>query len=74
MSDDTHKIQTGGAGAWILGACMTILGLLGLIFASSTHDNGMYAIGLIVFLINAVAVFFLIGRFVGRHSDRPSTH
>ena len=74
MSDDTHKIQTGGAGAWILGACMTVLGLLGLKLASSTHDNGMYAIGLIVFLINAIAVFFLIGRFVGRNADSDPTH
>lgn len=74
MNDDTHRIQTGGAGAWVLGACMTLLGLLGLVLASSTHDNGMYAIGLIVFLINAVAIFFLIGRFVGRHSSPGAPH
>lgn len=64
---DTHSIKTGGAGPWVFGACMAILGLLGLVMASATHDDGMYAIGLIVFLISAISIFFLIARFVGRH-------
>lgn len=64
---DTHVNTNPGVGAWILGILMGVLALLGLIFASATHDEGMYVIGLLVFLINTVCIFVLIGRYVGRH-------
>ncbi|MEZ5668524.1 MAG: hypothetical protein R3F55_13995 [Alphaproteobacteria bacterium] len=67
MSDDTQRLENAGIGPWILGFLMGVLGLFGLIMASGAHDDGIYVIGLILFLINAVSIFVLIARFVGRH-------
>ncbi|MGF1626356.1 MAG: hypothetical protein ACFCVH_15855 [Alphaproteobacteria bacterium] len=64
---DSHTSHSAGAGPWILGGCMALLALLGLVMASATRDDGIYAIGLLLFLINIVCIFILIGRFVGRH-------
>ena len=64
---DTHVTTHPGAGAWVLGIFMGVLGLLGLVVASATHDNGLYVIGLLVFFGNILCIFILIGRFVGRH-------
>jgi len=71
---DTHSTQTAGIGPWILGACMVLLGLAGLFMASGTRDDGIYAIGLIVFVINIFCIFLLIRRFVGRHQRHDAPH
>lgn len=63
---DAHVTTNPGAGAWLLGVFMGVLGLLGLVIASATRDGDMYVIGLLVFVINTVWIFVLIGRFVGR--------
>ena len=67
---DTHISRPGTVGPWILGACMGLLGLIGLFMASATRDDGIYALGLLMFLINTVCIFVLIGRAVGR----PARH
>jgi len=70
---DTHINTTPGVGAWVLGILMGVLGVLGLVAASATHDGPVYVIGLVVFLINTVSIFILIGRYVGRHSTHSSS-
>lgn len=71
---DTHVTRPKGAGPWILGLCMGLLGLAGLIMASGTREDGLYAIGLILFLVNTLAIFVLIGRLVGRPHDPHASH
>ena len=64
---DTYVNPKPGVGAWVLGVIMGVLALLGLIYASATHDGAMYVVGLIVFIVNTISIFIVIGRCVGRH-------
>ena len=57
-----------GIGAWIIGACMAVLGLAGLFLASSAHGNQtFYAMGLALF---AVACVIIMGLLRQGHGDR----
>jgi hypothetical protein len=53
-------------GAWILGACLALLSLLGLFMARGAKDQFFYGVGLIFFIFGVLFIFGLIGRHVGR--------
>jgi hypothetical protein len=45
---------------WILGAFVTILGIIGLILAAGAYDTGMYTFGLALFAFGIWFDFWLI--------------
>ena len=47
-------------GAWISGAAMSILGLLGLFMAARAGDSAIYFAGLALFVTSVLFVFVLI--------------
>ena len=45
---------------WILGGCMTVLAVLGLVLAANAYDNGMYTFGLGLFAFGIFFDFWLV--------------
>ena len=45
---------------WILGGCITVLALLGLILAANAYDTGMYTFGLGLFAFGIFFDFWLV--------------
>jgi hypothetical protein len=58
-----------GAGKWVVGGLVALLGVVALFMASNAHDGGMYLFGLIFFAAAVIFVFVLIGSHAGRRSD-----
>lgn len=59
-----------GAGKWVLGGLVSLLGLVSLFVASRAHDRDMYLFGLIFFAATIIFVFSLIRS----HTGRPKSH
>lgn len=55
-----------GAGKWVVGGLVALLGLVALFAASHAHDSAMYLFGLIFFVAAVIFVFGLIGLSTGR--------
>jgi hypothetical protein len=53
---------------WIIGAIITLLGLMGLFLAAHAADSGIYLFGLLLFLFAVLFDFGLIRRGI------PSSH
>lgn len=56
--------------AFVTGALMGVIAVIGLFLASHAHDTMFYAFGLLLFAFGLIFVFGLIHR----HTGRPTSH
>jgi hypothetical protein len=52
--------------AFVVGAIMGVIALLGLFLASRAHDGMFYVFGLLLFLFGVVFIFSLIAKHTGQ--------
>ena len=58
-------------GRWVLLALVTVAGLLGLVFAGQGQDSLSGELGLVVFLLAIVYVFWLVKKTFDEQERRP---
>ena len=59
----------GNASAWILGTCMAVVALLGLIMASQATDPMIYYVGLGLCLFGVLFNYGLVARNSGKEPE-----
>jgi hypothetical protein len=52
-------------GAWILGAVIVLLSLIGLFVAGQAHGDTTYLVGLGIFTLGVIVIFGMIMRATG---------
>jgi hypothetical protein len=62
---DSEVDRKGGAGSWVLGAVVGLVGMIGLFLASRADDATLYWVGMLIFLFAVLFVFNLIVAHTG---------
>jgi hypothetical protein len=66
MSDRSDDYLT-SALPWASGAMFALIGFFALVIASRAHGSPTYWIGIVVFVLCVLAIFYLIGRAGKKH-------
>ena len=66
---DSEVDRKGGAGSWVLGGVVGLVGMIGLFLASRAADATLYWVGLVIFLFAVLFVFNLIVSHTGAQHD-----
>jgi hypothetical protein len=64
-TESTAAEKPAGAGRWIFGGIMTLIGIYGLFAAANARDTGFYLFGLLLFLFAVLFVFSMIHKYTG---------